>query len=49
MLCSDGTFSNTVIAVMWKVENALSDIAKEISRQNFEGAAWFLLAAYGKM
>lgn len=27
LLCSDGTFSNTITAVMWKVENALSELS----------------------
>lgn len=31
------------------VPNELSDLAKEISKQSVEDAAWFLLVAYSKM
>lgn len=32
-----------------KVPNDLSELGKEIARQNVEGPAWFILAAYSKM
>ena len=35
-------------AIMWKVErvpNELGDLAEETSKQDVEGASWFLLAA----
>ena len=38
--------------ITWKVENAvnkLDDLAKDISRQNVEGATWLLFTAYSKM
>ena len=38
--------------VTWKVKNAaneLDDLAKEISRQNVEGATWLPFDAYSKI
>ena len=39
-------------SVLWKVELASDEIkyiAKEISKESVEGAAWFLLTTYSKM
>lgn len=43
-----GTQVNCVLE-FWKVEFAGDETVAEISKQNVEGAAWFLLTAYSKM
>lgn len=48
----DPFYEVAMLKTQWKMENIpdkLVDLTKEICSQNDEGAAWFLLAAYGKM